>query len=62
LKISKALKKSKRNPIKINEIDDNIGNNSDNAGMDKREKNRAIKSVMDILKLETKESITKKKK
>ena len=61
LKISKAMKRSKKKPLKVNERDENSVEVSDNSGMDKRVKNRAIKSVMEILKLESNESIKKKK-
>ena len=58
LKISRAMRKSKKNAVIQNKIenDDDI----DDAVMDNKEISRAVKSVMDILKLESKQSTKKR--
>lgn len=58
LKISGAMRKSKKNAIIQNKIEND--DDSDDDVMDNKESSRAVKSVMDILKLESKQSTKKR--
>lgn len=58
LKISRAMRKSKKNAIIQNKREND--DDSDDDFMDNKESSRAVKSVMDILKLESKQSTKKR--